>query len=292
MSRRPADLRGRVVLVTGASRGIGAATARALAARGARLSLVGLEPDRLAALATELGPEHVSFAADVTVTAQVDSAVAGTVAALGGIDAVVANAGVASYGTIRVATPEAFARTVEVNLVGVYRTAYSATPQLIARRGYLLIVASVASFTPLPGAAAYAASKAGVESLAHTLRVELAAAGVAVGSAHPCWIDTDMVRAAEDALPTFRVLRARLPWPANATTSVTDCADVLAGAVARRARRVYVPRPAGLFSVLRPLVTSRAGEAVLRRRIRHQLPALDDEARLASRPARSLEDTP
>src|SRR4051794_29421994 len=81
-------LSGRVVLITGAARGIGAHTARVVAARGARVALVGLEPERLSALADELGPGHVWFACDVTDQAAVDAAIAGTVERLGGIDVV------------------------------------------------------------------------------------------------------------------------------------------------------------------------------------------------------------
>src|SRR5687768_8015496 len=118
-------LDGRVVLVTGAARGIGAETARRLAARGARLALVGLEPERLAALHRELGGDgvrHAHFVCDVTDQPSLDRAVAGAVAALGAIDVVFANAGIASHGTVAAASADAQARTIEVNLIGVLRT--------------------------------------------------------------------------------------------------------------------------------------------------------------------------
>lgn len=174
---RSGPLTGKVVLVTGAARGIGAHTARLAAARGARLALVGLEADRLAALAAELGPGHVWFPADVTDQVALRAAADGTVAALGGIDAVVANAGVANRGTIAVGDIEALVRTVEVNLVGVMRTAAATVEALAARRGYLLIVSSAAAFAALPGMAAYCASKAGVEHFGTAIRLELAHRG-------------------------------------------------------------------------------------------------------------------
>src|SRR5690348_11184796 len=105
-------LAGKVVVVTGAARGIGAETARAAAAGGARVALLGLEPQLLAAVAGELGPEHVWFACDVTDQRALDRAVAGVVAALGGIDVVVANAGITNNGTVAVDPVDALVRTI------------------------------------------------------------------------------------------------------------------------------------------------------------------------------------
>jgi hypothetical protein len=275
--RRVAGVAGKTVLVTGAARGIGAATAAELAGRGARLSLTGLEPEELERVATRLGGEHAWFAADVTDQAQLDAAVAGTVERFGGIDVVIANAGIANAGTIRTADPEAFARTVDVNLVGVYRTIAAAVPHLVARRGYALVVASVASFAPLPGGAAYAASKAGAEALAATLRTELASYGVDVGSAHPSWVDTDIVRGPEATLPTFARMRKELPWPTNTTMPVERCAAAFADAVERRAHRVYVPRTVGLVSALRPLLHSGPIQRAIARRVGKDLQQLDSE---------------
>src|SRR5215211_6952280 len=107
------QISGKVVLITGPARGIGAETARQLAARGARLSLVGLEPELLAALAEELGDGHVWFECDVTDQAALERAAAGTAEALGGIDVVIANAGIANHGTVAVAPVETLARTIE-----------------------------------------------------------------------------------------------------------------------------------------------------------------------------------
>ncbi len=92
----------KVVMITGAARGIGAETARRAAAKNARVSLVGLEPDRLRALADELGDRAAWFEADVTDQESMDGAVAGTVAAFGGIDVVLANAGVGNTGTVAI----------------------------------------------------------------------------------------------------------------------------------------------------------------------------------------------
>jgi NAD(P)-dependent dehydrogenase (short-subunit alcohol dehydrogenase family) len=271
-----------VILVTGAARGIGAATARALAARGAHISAVGLEPAFLKSVTAGLdGDRHAWFEADVTDQAALDAAVEGTAASVGPIDAVVANAGVVSYGSVAAADPEAFARTVAVNLVGAYRTVAAAVPDLIRRRGYALLMSSVASFLPLPGAAAYAASKAGVESLARSLRLELARHGVAVGCAHPSWVDTDMVRDAERRFASVRGLRAALPWPLRRLTQVDACGAAIADAVARRARRVHVPRSAALPRAVRGVLDSRLAEAVMRAYARRLIPGLDEDVRPA-----------
>ncbi|MFD0823746.1 short-chain dehydrogenase/reductase, partial [Micromonospora zhanjiangensis] len=222
--------------------------------RGARLALVGLEPGRLADLRDDLGADHAWFEADVTDQAGLVDAVRGTVERFGGIDAVVANAGIASRGTVATGDIEAMVRTVEVNLIGVMRTAGATAAPLIASRGYLLIVSSAAAFGALPGMAAYCGSKAGAEHFGHALRLELAHHGVAVGTAHPSWVDTDLVRDARDDLPAFRAALDRLPWPVGSTTPVRACAAAFVRAIERRQRRVYVPRALALVQATRSLV--------------------------------------
>ena len=276
-------LAGKVVLVTGAARGIGEHTARLAAARGARLSLVGLEPDRLAALAADLGPGHVWFAADVTDQDALAAAVDGTRAALGGIDAVVANAGVANRGTIAVGDVEALVRTVEVNLIGVMRTAAATVPALVDRGGYLLIVSSAAAFAALPGMAAYCASKAGVEQFGNAVRLELAHRGVAVGTAHPSWVDTDLVREARADLPAFSTALAKLPWPLRRTTTVTECAEAFVRAIERRSRRVYVPRAVAGVQAMRSVLVSPLADRLVGRTARATVPLIEEQSRMLGR---------
>lgn len=271
------DVNGRVVLVTGAARGIGAQTARLLAARGARLALVGLEPDLLRHLCEELGEAHRWYEADVTCQPDLEAVVGRVVDDLGGVDVVVANAGVAAYGSVRQIDPEAFARTVDINLTGVFRTVHAALPHVVARRGYVLVVASMASFTPLGGLAAYNASKAGAEALGLALRQEVAHLGVDVGICHPSWIDTDMVRGAEHDLPAFRRTREMLPWPAHSTTSVEECARRIADGIARRTPRVYVPRAVVVANVGRALLSSPLALRLMRSRLATLMPQLERE---------------
>ena len=278
------ELSGKVVLVTGAARGIGEATARALAARGARLALVGLEPERLQALAEELGAGHLWFECDVTDQAALDRAVAATTGVLGGIDVVVANAGIGSFGSVARTPVEAQARVIEVNLIGVLRTVAATLPQVTARGGYYLLVSSAAALAALPGLAAYAASKSGVEQLGHALRLELFAAGVGVGLAHPGLIDTDLVRDARDDLAAFDGMVSRLPGPFRTVTSPAECAAALVDAIEQRRRKVFVPRSLAFVSVLRSLLASPLAERVLLHRVKRLLPELERQAAAIGRP--------
>jgi hypothetical protein len=270
-------MHGRVALITGPARGIGAGLARGLAARGMRLALVGLEPTRLEALAQQLGAGHVWFECDVTDQAALSRAVDGAVATLGGLDVVVANAGIASHGTVAVTPVEAMARVIEVNLTGVIRTVSATLPHVTARRGYFLLISSAAALAAMPGLATYAAAKSGVEQFANALRLEVAHKGVAVGSAHPCWIDTDLVRDARQDLGAFERLLHRLPGPFGTVTSVEKCTAALVRGIEARKRKVFVPRSLAPLSALRQLLGSPLGEFFLRRDARRLLPALEGE---------------
>ena len=209
-TRRMSSLHGKVALVTGAASGIGAGTARALAARGVRLVLLDVAAEPLATVADELGA--LGVVADVRDLDAVQAAVGAGVERFGGIDLVLANAGIASYGSVLAVDPEDFKRVLEVNVLGVFHTVRAALPSVLERRGYILVVSSAAAFVPA-GNAPYDASKAGVEHFANTLRVEVAAQGVAVGCAHMSWIDTPMLRRLEVGLPAFVRLLAALPSP-------------------------------------------------------------------------------
>jgi short-subunit dehydrogenase len=279
----PYSLEGKVVLITGPARGIGAETARRLALRGARLSLVGMEPLRLSALAAELGEGHVWFECDVTDQQSLERAVAGTVEALGGIDSVVANAGIASHGTVAITPIDALVRTVEVNLIGVVRTVHATLPHVTAREGYYLLISSAAAFAALPGMSAYAAAKSGVEQFGNVLRLELAHKGVRVGVAHPSWIDTDLVRDTQRDLKTFNEMLRTLPGPVGVVTSVQDCAAALVKAIERRSRKVYVPASLITLAAVRQFLTSRASEYLMRRRTRQLVPEVEGELRALGR---------
>ncbi|MEU5549950.1 MULTISPECIES: SDR family oxidoreductase [unclassified Micromonospora] len=276
------DLRDRTILITGAARGIGAELARRAAARGARVALVGLEPALLRQLAVELDGHW--YEADVTDQSALDDAVTSTVERFGGIDVVVANAGIANLGTVALGPVDALARTIEVNLTGVVRTVSAALPQVLAARGHVLIVSSAAAFGAMPGMAAYCASKAGAEQFGNVLRLENHRHGLTVGTAHPIWIDTDMVRDLRDDLASFREAQRRLPWPLNTVVSVERCAEELLRGIERRRRKVYVPRSIGLVQAMRPIAQSRLADAVITRfGGTTMVTQMEDEVRLLGR---------
>jgi NAD(P)-dependent dehydrogenase (short-subunit alcohol dehydrogenase family) len=268
-------LAGKRVFITGAARGIGAAVAAESAKRGARLSLAGLEPDELAARAAEIGAGTPHFLCDVTDFDSVREAVAGTVEELGGIDIVLANAGIGTYGTVEKGDPEAWLRTIDINLNGAYRTVQATLPHVLESRGYIGVVASVASFAPLAGMSSYNASKAGVEAFVRALRQEVGFRGVDAGTIHPGWIDTDLVRDSEKDLPSFREARAKMPWPVGSTTSVERCARMIVDGFESRSARVFVPRGVSVLYWLRSLITSSAGERAMTRDAPTMVPAME-----------------
>ena len=179
---RGRDLAGQVVVVTGAARGIGALAAMRLAARNARVALLGLEPGELARVSACCGPCSRWWEVDVTNERALADVAAAVRGAYGRIDVVVANAGIAVNGPFIHSDPGAFARVIEVNLLGSVATARVFLPALLESRGYLQ-VASLAALAPAPMMAAYCASKSGVEAFAHALRAEVAHHGR--GSAWP-----------------------------------------------------------------------------------------------------------
>ncbi len=277
MSTARSSLAGKVVFITGPARGIGEATARVAAARGATLALVGLEPDRLARLARELGPAHSWAECDVTDQRALERAVAATVAAHGGIDVVIANAGIATNGMVSVTPADALARVIDVNLTGVVRTVRATLEAVSARRGYYLLISSAAAFAASPGIAVYAAAKAGVEMFGTALRFELRHRGVAVGVAHPSWVDTDLVRDIQQDLSSFRKLVAALPGPFGVVTPVAECADAFIDGIVNRRRKIFVPKSVRLYSLIRPVLNSRIADWVIARYARRMIPVAEQE---------------
>ncbi|MFE5074105.1 SDR family oxidoreductase [Streptomyces halstedii] len=232
------SLEGQVVVVTGAARGVGELLARKLSARGAKLALVGLEPDELKKVSERLHADSDHWFADVTDHEAMVQVAREVKERFGKIDVVVANAGVAMGGPLVDSDPVAWRRVIEVNLIGGAVTARAFLPIVMESRGYFLQIASLAAMTPAPMMSAYCASKSGVEAFAHSLRAEVGYRGVKVGVGYLSWTDTDMVRGADED-DVMRELRQRLPWPANRTYPLGPAVDRIVAGVERRSAHVY-----------------------------------------------------
>ena len=179
--------------VTGASRGIGRAVAHALAQRGATVGLAARSTSALEALAAELPGSHYALTCDVALPASIATAVEQFIAASGGLDLVVANAGIAHYEPIAEQSLEKIVHMTEVNWLGTVHTVHAALPHLLAQgRGHIVVMSSGAGLRSFPGAAAYSATKAAQRMFAEALRHELAGTGVSVTTVYPGEIRTSL----------------------------------------------------------------------------------------------------
>lgn len=230
-------LAGRRVLITGAARGIGAATAKRLHARGARLALAGIEPELLSQVAAECGGA-LAIECDVRDREQVEAAVQAAVDHLGGLDVVIANAGVAAQLPILGGDPAVFERTLEVNLLGVYYTLRAAAPHIAHEGGYALAISSLAAAVHPPLLAAYSAAKAGVEALGDALRIELASSGARVGVAYFAELDTEMT---SRGFGTEAAKRLNVGGSFRRVTPLKVGIDAIERGVTKRSRRVVAP---------------------------------------------------
>ena len=255
------DLTGRRVLITGAARGIGAATARRLHARGARLALAGIEPDELEAVARDCG-DAPALQCDVRDRDQVEAAVEEAVQRLAGLDVVMANAGVAAQLPILGGDPEVFERTIEVNLLGVYYTLRAAAPHIAHEHGYALAVSSLAAAVHPPLLGAYCAAKAGVEALGDCLRVELRSSGARVGVAYFAELDTDMTSRGFGTEAAKKIGRRGGPFTAVAPLEVGI--NAIVRGIERRSRRVVAPSWVGTVLPIR-MAAQRIVELAARR---------------------------
>jgi NAD(P)-dependent dehydrogenase (short-subunit alcohol dehydrogenase family) len=248
------SLTGKVALVTGAARGIGLESARQLTQRGASVAMLDVDSDPIGEAAAPLGDRAFALTADVTDAQAMETAVAEIVDRFGGLDVVVANAGVAPpTRPMTVVDNDAYERTIEIDLLGVWRTVRPALPQVVDRRGHVVVIASVYAFVNGVLNTPYAVSKAGVEQLGRALRAELTVHGASASVAYFGFIDTTMVRHAfedpiaqrlEDVFPDFMLRRLT---PAVAGQAIAD-------GIERRAPRIIRPRWWRAYSVLRGIV--------------------------------------
>jgi short-subunit dehydrogenase len=272
------DIDGLRVLITGAARGIGAATAQRLAASGARLALLDRDVEGAEAMATELGGATLALGADVRDLASLELAAAAAAEHLGGLDVVIANAGVAYGSEVAETTDDIDRVTVEVNLLGVMRTVRATLPYILESRGQLILISSLASQIQMPLLAAYSASKAGVHAYGNSLRAELRPSGVAVTVAYFGFLDTDMGRLAGDSDATT-MLTNGLRGPLSRLWPVSIGVDALVRAIERRSRRAVAPA-AVTPAILLPALHQAVGELAIRRRVVDALRAARTDASL------------
>jgi len=185
----------KIVMITGASSGIGAALVREFAQQGAKVAMVARRAERLKTLADEMvkaGLQAFPFVGDVTKEASLRAAVADIHQALGNIDIVVANAGFGVVGPFTQLTVEDFQRQFDTNVNGVLRTIYATLEDLKHTQGQLVLMGSVASYVSAPGASPYSMSKFAVRALAEVLYAELAPLGIKVTLISPGFVKTEI----------------------------------------------------------------------------------------------------
>lgn len=256
------------VVVTGAAAGLGRALCERFGRAGARIVALDRDEDALARTADALraaGIEAAPIACDVTDERAVKRAMLAGADAFGGIDLLVCNAGISHHSEFARTAPDVVRRVMAVNFFGALHCTHAALPQLLARRGMIIAISSVAGFAPLSGRTGYAASKHALHGFFDSLRSEVSAAGVAVMLACPSFIATDIDRHAlgPDGSP-FRGAKALVGKPATPEA----VADRIYEA-ARRERRLLLPgataRLAWWLSRLTPAGYARIMTARMRR---------------------------
>ncbi|MFI5718473.1 short-chain dehydrogenase/reductase [Nocardia sp. NPDC051750] len=245
------DVRGKVVLVTGAAQGIGRELVTILHRRGAVIVAVDIDATAARRAADELGSRAHGIGADVTDRERMEQVIAEAADRFGRLDVIVANAGVTPVpATLRTMEPGDFDRVLNINLTGVFNTVHPALDHIVRTGGHVVVVSSCAAFAPGMGGSPYMISKAAVEQLGRALRVELAASGATAGIAYFGLVETPMTHAMLDADDLGRRINDLLPWPLSVRITAEQAARTIADGIARRAPRTIAPsgwQPYALF---------------------------------------------
>lgn len=261
--------RGKAVLITGASSGIGEELARQLAQQGALLTLAARRAEVLTLLAESIhkatGASPLVLECDVTRDGDVERAVAETVRVRGKLDIVFANAGFGVAGQFAKLSLADYRRQLETNVFGVLRTLYAALPEVIRTRGQLVITGSVAGWVAMPGVSAYAMSKFALRALANSITPELAQSGVALTLISPGFVESNIRRV--DNQGSLHP-DAPEPLPRWLVVSRTQAAREILRAVARRRREAIVTGHGRLLVALErfaPWILRTAGRRMVAR---------------------------
>ena len=229
------------VILTGATRGIGRATARALAGRGAKVGLVARDEKHLAELAAEL-PGSVEMAADVGDAGALDAAVQGFISEAGGLDAVIANAGIAHTAPFSELEAERAEEMTRVNFLGTLNLVRSSLDHMLDRgRGHIAIVSSGAALRAFPWTAVYGATKAAQKAFAEALRHELSGTGVSVSTIYPGEVETSLHAHEREKMPDW--------WRAGDAIPPEVVAEAVVSAIAEDRREVHVPQQVRLLGL-------------------------------------------
>lgn len=190
----------KVVIITGASSGIGAATARELVGLGAKVVLVARSADKLATLAQELGSAAIAVPTDVTIGSDVTAMVEKTISHFDRVDILFANAGIYIPGQVADGDPEAWANLMNVNVDGVLRCTHAVLPHMLAQKsGDILVTSSISGFIDIHWEPIYSASKHAIQGFVHTLRRQVADAGIRVGAIAPGMVANELWGFTEEA---------------------------------------------------------------------------------------------
>lgn len=280
------SLNGKVALVTGAARGIGFETARAIHDRGASVAVLDLDADQAREAAERIGERAIGIGADVTDHGAMMAAVAETVERFGGLDVAVANAGIAQsqVATVRGIGTEEWERVFEVDMLGVWRTVRAALPQIVERRGHIVVTGSVYSFFNGIFNSPYAVAKAGVESLGRSLRAELAPLGASCSVAYWGWVDTKMVQDGLARPHSDRIQENTPKWLLK-RIQPSEAGEATARGIEARAPRIFAPRwwryVSALRGILNPLLDRRLERDPVMRETVIEVEAEAQETRVA-----------
>jgi NAD(P)-dependent dehydrogenase (short-subunit alcohol dehydrogenase family) len=252
MARQPRDLTAKIVVITGAARGIGAATARALAREGARLAIGDLDGDLAASVATELGADAIGRKLDVTDHAGYASFLDAVEDELGPIDVLINNAGIMPVSGFAEESPDSIARQLEINLHAVIFGSQQAVQRMRPRgQGHLVNVASAAGKGGFPGVVTYCSTKFGVVGLCEALHHELHGSGVEVSCVMPAIVRTELTDGVKDH------------WMIK-TSTPEQVADAIVAALKKPRLDVFVPRRLGPLNRTMALVPRRGQDWFLR----------------------------
>jgi len=270
MAKEPKNLSGKVAAITGGARGIGLATAKAMTARGMRVSIGDLDADLAQKAAEELGGGAIATELDVTDRGSFETFIDETERSLGPVDVLVNNAGIMPVGPFLKESDETALRQIDINVHGVIFGMKIAIPRMIERgSGHVVNVASAAGKGGFPGIATYCAGKHAVVGVSEAVRGETRDTGVELSVVMPTFVNTELISGAQKA--RF----VKIPEP-------EDVADAIVNAVEHEKFDVWVPRETGGINKFMQLLPRRGREAVARMlKADTVLTEVDEEARAA-----------